>query len=220
MKTANEDIFHLSKNMNEVQEENQRLYDEILYLQTRSMRFNSLFSGIPDQGQDENTEDVLKSFIKKELEIEDDLPIQVTHRLGPYRPSNQRPRTIVAHFRQLKEKDKIKQAAKKPAGKPFGINYQFPREIAERRNELYPIFREAKKKNQKAFLKVDRLFINGKEYLPESRLYNPHQYQTPMRHQALETDISGRAPSKKRPNPSPGFEDTNRFDALASLPPN
>ena len=90
LKTTNDDIFHLSKHMNEMQQENQRLYNEILYLQTRSIRINLLFSGIIDLDEDENTEDVLKSLIKNEVEIEDDLPIQVTHRLGPYRQSNQR----------------------------------------------------------------------------------------------------------------------------------
>ncbi|XP_041379819.1 uncharacterized protein LOC121392812 [Gigantopelta aegis] len=144
-KIANDDIVHLSKTAYQTQDKNQRLYDDILYLQTRSMRFNLLFSGLPDQGQNENTEEVVKTFIKKELEITEDTPIQVTHRLGPYRQSQSRPRTIVAHFQQLKDKDKIKMAAKTLAGKPFGINDQYPREIAERRKELYPVYRKARR---------------------------------------------------------------------------
>ena len=76
------------------------------------MRFNLIFSGIPDQGQVENTEEVLQTFFKNELDIPDPIPIQIAHRLGVYRESQWKPRSLVAHFQLLKDKDKIKNAAK------------------------------------------------------------------------------------------------------------
>ncbi|XP_041367046.1 uncharacterized protein LOC121381762 [Gigantopelta aegis] len=188
----------MSRCLFDLQDENRHLNDEILHLQTRSKRFNLLFSGIVHHGQEENTEDMLKAFIKKELEITEDVPIQVTHRLGPFRESQNRHRTIVAHFQNLKDKDKIKNAAKKLARKPFGINDQFPREIAERRKRLYPVFREVRMNNKKAVLKVDRLYINGREYLPENPWERRPQENNEPRTYYKTTPESAKAPPRKR----------------------
>ncbi|XP_041351291.1 uncharacterized protein LOC121370233 [Gigantopelta aegis] len=132
MKIAQEDICYLSKNIYDLQDENDRLHDEVLYLQTRSMRFNPLFYGIPDKGQGEDTEQVLTSFLAKEIDIVN-APIQVSHRLGPYREFQRKPKTIVGHFEKIRDKEITKRAAKKLAGKPYGIGDQFPQEIAERK---------------------------------------------------------------------------------------
>ena len=57
MQISQEDIYYLSKNLRETQDENDRLHDEILHLQVRSMRFNLLFYGVEDGGPAENRTD-------------------------------------------------------------------------------------------------------------------------------------------------------------------
>ena len=83
MQISQEDMYYISKNLRETQDENDRLHNELLYLQVRSMRFNLLFYGVEDGGPAENTEQVLNTFLEQELNITN-APIQVTHRLGPY----------------------------------------------------------------------------------------------------------------------------------------
>ena len=47
--------------------------------------------------------------------------------------------------------------------KPFGVNEQFPREINEKRKQLYPLFKQAKHEGKRASLKIDKLYIEGVE---------------------------------------------------------
>ena len=94
----------------------------------------------PAPGQTEDTEVALSTVLEKEIDV-NDAPVQVTHRLGPYNENQKRPRTIVVHFARLKHKARILKAAKKLAGKPFGISEQYPQKISERRKQLYPIYK-------------------------------------------------------------------------------
>ena len=75
------------------------------------MRFNLLFYGVVDRGPAESTEQILNMFLEQELNLTN-VPIQVTHPLGPYRVSQTRPRTIGAHFVNIGDKERIKKAAK------------------------------------------------------------------------------------------------------------
>ena len=151
MQISQEDMYYISKNLRETQDENDRLHNELVYLQVRSMRFNLLFYGVEDGGPAENTEQILNNFLEQELNITN-APIQVTHRLGPYRESQTRPRTIVAHFVNSGDKERIKKAAKMLAGKPYySLNDQFPKEIANTRKQLYPIFKQTRRNNKKLF---------------------------------------------------------------------
>ena len=167
MNIANDDILYLSKSLSDVQTENAKAHNDILYIQHRTMRFNLLFYGVPDGGQNEDTEVVLSTFLEKEIGITE-APVQVTHRLWPFHENQSKPRTIVAHFVRLRDKARILKDAKKLAGKPFGISEQYPKEISERRKQLYPIYKQARRNNRRAFLKVDRLFIDGEEIFPDT----------------------------------------------------
>ena len=65
-------------------QENYELRERIIEMQTRSMRDNLIFKGIPDvvnYKEPENTEAKLKTFISTELGIEEDIPFHVVHRL-------------------------------------------------------------------------------------------------------------------------------------------
>ena len=68
--------------------------------------------------------------------------------------------------------------------------------ISKRNNRLkegiIPYIQRDKKEKSKRVVKVDRLYINRNEYLPENQPFNPHQRQTQVRHQVLELDNSGR----------------------------
>ena len=57
------------------------------------MKDNLLFSGIPETRTEKNTEEVVKTFIKDNLNIERDIPFHVAHILCKRRDG--RPRSII-----------------------------------------------------------------------------------------------------------------------------
>ena len=49
-------------------------------------------------------------------------------------------------------------------GSGIGISNDFPKEIDEIHEKLYPILKKAKQERQSAYFKVDKLTINGQVY--------------------------------------------------------
>jgi hypothetical protein len=118
------------------------LKERHLDLQSRSMRDNLIFDGIPET-HEEDPEAIIKDFIRKEMEITDDMEFHRVHRMGKKIGNKHRP--IIAKFVLHKDKERVRRAAPGTLrGKPYGVNEQFPKEINERRKQLYP---EARKKS-------------------------------------------------------------------------
>lgn len=46
--------------------------------------------------------------------------------------------------------------------RPYGISQQFPAEVMSTRRQLVPIMLDVRKQGKDAFIKVDKLFINGR----------------------------------------------------------
>ena len=135
-------------------------------IQARSMRDNLIFSGIPET-EGENTEDILSEFIRKELGYGEQISFERVHRIGPRHGQNgPKHRPIVAKFSHFKTKEEVRKKGPNLRGKPFGINEQFPQEIVNRRKELMPMLRKAKREGHKATISVDRLIIDGVRYQP------------------------------------------------------
>lgn len=175
------DVEKLGKNENDVFEEIDELRETVGELkeraidaQCRSMKYNLIFSGIEEKVWDRNeaaedAEEVLKNFIKNNLEIEeaDDIKMANVHRIGKRnRSSGARPRSIIAKFVHYKDLTKVKRSASKLKGTYYGINEQFPSEIEEKRKSLYPIAKEARKKKEKVVFVRDKLYINDVLYKP------------------------------------------------------
>ncbi|KAK6191073.1 hypothetical protein SNE40_002821 [Patella caerulea] len=136
------------------------------------MRDNLLFFGI-EELPDENTENVIKEFIRDKLNIDenvikefirdklnidDRISIERCHRLGTkIRGKN---RSIVAKFTYYKDREVVRAAA--PANLKdthYGIAEQHPAEIAIQRKALYPIYKKAKAEKRDAKLYYDKLYI-------------------------------------------------------------
>ena len=60
----------------------------------------------------------------------------------------------------------VLQNAYRLKGSSFGISEQYPAEINNRRRNLYPIMREAKQQRRHLVFVLDRLFIDGEQYIP------------------------------------------------------
>ncbi|CAC5399373.1 unnamed protein product [Mytilus coruscus] len=155
-------------------EENRQLKEKVIGQQSRSMRENLIFKGVPDDyNPDEDTEAILKDFIKSEIQIEEEINFHVVHRLKPKKGKS--PRGIVAKFERRKDRDMVLSAAiqKLKNKKQFVVQEQYPIEIIERRRELVPILKDARTKGHEAVLKEDRLYIDKKRFYPRTSSQHP-----------------------------------------------
>ena len=142
------------------------LQEGITDLRCRSMKNNLIFSGIK-YNPNENCEALIHDFIYRELNITYRVALGNIHRFG--KPGLNGARPIVARFIYRRELEHVLQNARNLKGKPFGISEQFPAEIERKRKELYPVMKKAKQDGQSAKMVRDKLFINGKLYVPNGR---------------------------------------------------
>jgi hypothetical protein len=172
--TMDQGLTDMHNKVQDIDRQNMKLYEEncelkerVVQQQSRSMRDNLIFKGIPDDYNPvEDTEGKIKDFIKSELGIEDEINFHVVHRLKPKQDKS--PRGIVAKFERRKDRNKVlrKAIAKLKNNKQFIVHEQYPIEIIDRRRQLVPIMKDARGKGHEAVLKEDRLYINKRRFYP------------------------------------------------------
>ena len=166
IKSYNEEI---GVNFNRLTTDLNDLRERHLDLQTRSMRENLIFSGIQESSDNEESEEtgeILKQFMIKELKLSNPIEFVRAHRFGR---ADKKPRPIVCRFKSFNDRELVRKNANVLKGKTYGISEQFPKEVNDRRKVLWPYFKEAKEQHKKAHFKRDRLFIDGKEFIPDDR---------------------------------------------------
>jgi TolA-binding protein len=141
-----------------------------------------------DRGEtfSENCESKVFDFCKSILLIknpENIIRISRAHRVGVYNALKTRP--IVAKFVDTKSKMIVMNAVKRLRLDHRGPNVtdQYPQEVNERRRQLIPIMKEARRDGQRANLVRDKLYINNKLYtgeiLPQSSSSTKSMYKLP-----------------------------------------
>ena len=159
-----DEINELRKSLDRQSEEIGVIREQILQDQTRSMRGNLVFYGIKDPDKFEDSEEVIRGFLDNTMNINPDhIEIDRAHRLGSWRRDKVRP--IVVKFLRYKDKEAIRKAApEKLRGSRFGINEQFPKEVADRRRLLLPILKQEKNNRKRATLVIDKLYTDDATY--------------------------------------------------------
>ncbi|CAC5356111.1 unnamed protein product [Mytilus coruscus] len=128
-----------------LENENFELKEQFLRLQTHSMKYNLIFSGIKEQENEskEDTESVIKNFTATELEIRDanTIAFQNVHRLRPR--NDGKPRNIIARFSQYDDHQRVLRAVpeKLKHKSRYSVQQQYTAEINERRRALVPKLR-------------------------------------------------------------------------------
>lgn len=135
-----------------------KLEKYVIDVKCQSMTNNLIFSGLPYHPS-KTCEEIVRSFLCKEIGIEQRVEIENVHRFGKPGPSGVRP--IVVHFIYRKDLDLVLKHGYRLKGKFYSINEQFPLEIEKRRKALYPIYKRAKKEGKKAKLVRDQLYVNN-----------------------------------------------------------
>lgn len=148
--------------VNNDSEQLKELKNTVLDLKCRSMKNNLVFTGLGGETNTEDTEGKLRDFIYHELEIEKDLEFDNVHRFGRFVRGKDRP--VVARFLYHGDRLLVLKSAYKLQGKPFGIHEQFPKEVEDKRRQLYPIQRRCRQAGQRTKLVRDKLYVDGKLY--------------------------------------------------------
>ena len=146
-------------------------------MQTHTMKYNLIFGGIEQTALDyeEETEAVLKEFIKTELEISDadQINFQNVHRLR--KRIDGKPRNIMARFTHYKDHERVRKVVpvKLKEKTRYTVNQQYPTEIINRRQNLYPKMKDLQRRGMRASLVYDQIFVNGRPY-DETRVERPN----------------------------------------------
>ena len=138
------------------------------------MRDNLVFHGIPE-GPGENCDTVVKNFCINKLHMEptavDEIVFDRIHRIG--KPENVRPgniRPIVGKFHRYREREAVRQLGYEQRDalklENMAVRPQLPQEVLGKRKPLYPVFEKAKNDGARVKFVLDKLFINGREYVP------------------------------------------------------
>ena len=186
----------------QLQYETNSVFENMLEMQTRSMRENLIFSGLKEVARfetPEQTEQEVKAFIRDRLEIESDVKFHVTHRLRPR--NDGKPKSIVAKFESRKDRNLVLKAARdKLKNTEYKVSEQYPPEIVSRRNELWPAFRYHQQ-NERDNVKFydDKLIVNGQRLYPSSYRLPREPLQARQSHQAPSIHLQSQPEFQPRP---------------------
>ncbi|XP_060556293.1 uncharacterized protein LOC132716967 [Ruditapes philippinarum] len=157
----------VTSKITDLEDRNKKLNDDLVYIQSQSMRNNLIFTNIDEAptGNNEDCEQVIRTFLTDKMKIANDLVKEMkferVHRIGNH-GRNGKPRNIVAKFNLFKERELVRKSGVALKGTNCYVNEQFPKEVIDKRRELLPKLKEARQKGNKAWLSYDTLYIDGK----------------------------------------------------------
>ena len=162
------DCTNMKTDADMLRQKNAALESKVTDLESRSMRDNLLFYGIPERGQHENCEELIKQVCVETLELEEaeTMKFDRVHRIGMHSTSKIRP--IVAKFHYFKEREQVRQKAYEKSNTlksaNMGIGKQWPSEVRDTRRALFPIMQREKSNGKNVKLVKDKLYVNDIEY--------------------------------------------------------
>ena len=94
------ELKSLKSNCKTLEDKNSKLETKVVDLESRSMRENLLFYGIPEGGPQQNCEILIKELCVNYLETPEakSMLIDRVHRIGPSRPNKTRPIVVKFHY--------------------------------------------------------------------------------------------------------------------------
>ena len=141
-------------------------------LESQSRRENLLFDGVEESEKEtwSDTEKKLQGILAK-LDIPNHLDIKLerVHRQGEKKIG--KPRTIIAKFSHFKDRETVWQKRFSLKNTKTWISEDFPTEIAQARQQLYPSLREGLRLTKipdsgikSVSLRLDKLYVNNRQF--------------------------------------------------------
>ena len=127
---------------------------------------NLIFEAV-QQSAGEDTEKVLRETIRVQMKCPDvnNMKFVRVHRLP--RPS--KPQRIIAKFHFYQDRQRVWEKRFQLKGQKIWLSEDFPVEVRNRRQVLYPVFKAARKLHDvKATMSVDKLIINNEAFTVDS----------------------------------------------------
>ena len=155
LKTAKKQLDTLQKTCQRFEKETQELKTQndaldtkLTDLEARSMRENLMFYGIPEGGNNENCEELVKRVCTDIMQMQrtHEMTFDRAHRAGSRSGSKVRP--IVVKFHYYSEREEVRKKSfdytEQLKASNIGIGAQLPKEIRDARKPLYPAMKKAK----------------------------------------------------------------------------
>jgi hypothetical protein len=115
-----------------------------LRLDVYTRRDNLLFYNVPENNS-VDVENVVRAVLRDKLEIEGNIELEYTFRLGKQRANTDKPRPIMVRFVRYRERMIVLKNAKKLAGTGQAIAPDYPKEMQDRRARIVPIMHQMRR---------------------------------------------------------------------------
>ena len=196
-----------------------KLESQVLDSQSRQMRMNLVFSGVPEKTEEKCLNTVI-DVMKKKMKISGgrirlpggstgDVSVDIAHRIGVKRSDPEtHPRAIVLKLVDRHSKDVIMSHAKNLKGSSVSVSEQYPAKIRAKRASLVPDLKRERGTGSTAHIAYDKLVVD----------------HTPVPSKdSRNADIACSHPTTYSPNTKPILSDPitkvirgNRFTAYAA----
>ncbi|MES9884418.1 MAG: hypothetical protein ABW185_26525 [Sedimenticola sp.] len=172
-----EKVETLSHNVEDVQKASLEHERKTEKLEAQSRRENLKFHGIAED-RDESCEEKVRHYLSDIGVDETSISIDRAHRL----PGRSTPRPIIVKFPLYKDRETVfksfKQHRRNPdnaSGAASGIRVteDFPARVIKHRTGLYPFMKEKLDANCTAFLRYDKLVVDGVTYIYDEETRSP-----------------------------------------------
>ena len=166
-------VSQLERALLDCQNEQKKLLNKNLYLESYSRRDNLKFEGIPEQKSEDCMYLVRDNLSKMGLDPSN-FHILRAHRLGQYKKQTV-PRPIIFRLANSVERDTVWEKRGALKGSGVWIKEDYPAEIEERRRILWPYVRAARQGDPSnpnvrisAYLRGDKLILNNQSYTTDN----------------------------------------------------
>ena len=158
----------MRNDISDLQKQSQTLKDTLTDMQAKSIINNLIIGGLDEveEGMAEDVEHTVRSFMLDDLKIPRERIVEIkferVQRTG-LRTLN-RYRKVLAVFSDTKDKTYVKTFRKHLENTDKFMHDQYPPEIVAYRKKLIPFMKLAKDDGKDAYIKYNRLIVNGEVY--------------------------------------------------------
>ena len=143
--------------------------DKLDYLEGQSKRNNVIIYGVKENpARRENwqdTENIVLDIIKNhtEVNLSGDM-VERCHRIGSTTPDKRHPRPIVLKLQSFKKREEILRSFRDLKAAGFTVTEHYSEQVKVTRDKLKYHLRRAKEDGCSAYLRYDKLIVNGQSY--------------------------------------------------------
>ena len=167
-KQTDSQLKDAQKEISSLREQNKTIINSLNNIQSKAMINNLIIGGIEEVPfeTEEQTRDKLGLFFRDDLQVPDvrlkNMKIDRIQRIGPRLPN--KPRKILAACADNHDKNYVKSFRKHIEDTQLFMHDQYPPDVVAYRKKLVPILKSAKDDGKEAYIKYNKLNVDGAVY--------------------------------------------------------